>query len=59
MGWEVGILYIQDWYELSFECLDCELSKIVTVVVCVGKLVFEVFITNGSNKVTGNLIINT
>ena len=42
---------------MSFECLDCALSKIVTVVVRVGKLLFEVFLTNGGNKVTGNLII--
>ena len=42
---------------MSFEGLYCALSKIVTVVVCVGKLVFEVFRMNGGNRVTGNIII--
>ena len=42
---------------MSFECLDCALRKIVTVVVRVGKLVFEFFQMNGVNQVTGNLII--
>lgn len=44
---------------MAFERSDCPLGEVVPVVVCIGKLVVELFGLNGCNEFLGHFVIKT